>query len=207
MSILTFFLVIFVAIKITKLETRISLLLALILTYIVYSDKSITANISKISQKIWKTDKQNPGIPNILMKDWYLFWKDYLRDLVEHNKENYLDIMKSLKLFQQTYLETINGGDIPHQRLDNLAILQKEILNLLHSTIYSLQVSKKETLENILTNKLDFVKSELDFRMEEIRNFINDDWDKGNISYLSKPIYSKSLSTLPYNYSPNFDFF
>lgn len=209
MSILSFFLVIFIAIKITKLETRFSLMLAMILTYLVYSDKSLVGRVNTISDKIWNRNKpeNQPNIPTILMKDWYLFWKDYLRDIVEHNKENYLDIMKSLKRFQQIYLEVINGADVPHQRLENLGILQKEILNLLHSTVHSLPVTQKESLENILTQKLDFVKLELDFRMEEIRNFINNDWDNGNINYLSKPMYSNSLSTLPHNYSSNFDFY
>lgn len=204
MSILLIFLVIFIVIKVTQLETRFGFILAIILTYIVYSNKNIKDKITKI---VTKTSDKKPVIPSIIMKDWYLFWKDYLRDIAEHNKENYFDIMKELRHFQQIYLEIINGADVPHQRLENLNILQKEILNLLHSTIYTLPVTQKQILENILVSKLDFVKSELDERIEDIRNYINNDWDKGNIDYLSKPMYRNSLSTLPYNYSPNFNFY
>lgn len=204
MSILLFFLVIFIIIRITKLETKTTLLLSLIITYFVYSDRKILKQISSITTK--GTSKE-ATIPDIFMKDWYLFWKDYLNDIREHNRENYIDVMKTLRHFQQIYLETTNGADIPNQRYENLALLQKEILNILHSTIYSLPVTHKEKLENILNNKLEFVKKELDYRLEEIKNYINNEWDKGNINYLSKPIYKNELNTLPFNYSEKYNFY
>ena len=165
--------------------------------------------LSQVQNMTTKT-KQIIGIeeiPDIIMTDWYFYHKDYLKDIFEYNKENYIDIMKSLKHFQQIYLEIINGGNVPHQRLDNLTLLQKEILNMIHSTIYTLPVTKGEVLENILVEKLEKVKKELEFRLDEIRNFINEDWDKGNINYLSKPLHSNTLDGLSPNYSPNYDFY
>lgn len=206
MSILVFFLLILIIIKIFKVETKLSLLLALLITYLVYTDRTIFTKINDISD----TAQQKMGmdeIPNIIMKDWYYYMKDYLKDIGEYNKENYIDVMKALKHFQEVYLEIINGANVAHQRLDNLTLLQKEILNLLQSTIYSLPVTKNETLENNLLKKLEFVKTELDFRLEEIRNFINKDWDNGNINYLSKPIYPGTLGSIPPDYSPNYSFY
>lgn len=206
MSILIFFILILLIIKMFKLETRLSLILAILITYLVYSDKSILSKVQNIKFKTKNIENIN-DIPDIILSDWYDYYKDNLKDINEHNKENYNNIMKSLKLFQQIYLEIINGGNIPHQRLDNLKLLQKEILNIIHSTIYNLPVTKDETLENILSKKMDNIKEDLEFRAEEIRNFINKEWDNGNINYLSKPIYSNTLTGLAPDYSPNYNFY
>lgn len=206
MSILLFFILLLLIIKIFKLDTKLSILLALLITYVVYTNKSILSQVENITTKTKQTIGMEE-VPDIIMKDWYYYYKDYLKDISEYNKENYIDIMKSLKHFQQIYLEIINGANVPHQRLDNLTLLQKEILNMIHSTIYTLPVTKDEVLENILVEKLEKIKKELEFRLDEIRNFINDDWDKGNINYLSKPIYPNTLGGLAPEYSPNYDFF
>jgi hypothetical protein len=206
MSILAFFLLILIIIKIFKIETKLSLLLALLITYMIYTNKTIFTKMNNMSDTV----QQKMGIdevPNIIMKDWYYYLKNYLKDIANYNKENYIDVMRSLKHFQELYLEIINGANIAHQRLDNLTLLQKEILNLLHSTVYTLPVTQNETLENNMLKKLEFVKTELDFRLEEIRNFVNKDWDNGNINYLSKPVYPGTLTSIPSDHSPNYSFY
>lgn len=86
-------------------------------------------------------------------------------------------------------------------------MLQKEILNLLQSIVINLPVSQNETLENILDDKINKVKSELDFRMDEMRQIVNKDWNEGRITQFTKPIYPNQLTTLPSDYSPNFSFY
>jgi hypothetical protein len=206
MSILIFFLIILLLIKIVKLETKLSFLLALLITYAVYTNKSIKNQIKYLTNST-KKQLNMETIPEIFLKDWYKYWASYLRNITDYNKENYLDIMKSLKHFQQYYLEVINGSDLGHQKLDNMSLLQKEILNMMQSTVLSLPVSQGEQLENILIDKLEFLKKELEFRINEIRNYINNDWDSGNINNMTKPIYNNTLTSIPPDYSANYSFY
>jgi len=206
MSVLIFFLIILLLIKIVKLETKLSFLLALLITYIVYTNKFIKNQIITLTNST-KKQLNMETIPEIFLKDWYKYWAKYLRDITQYNKENYLDIMKSMKHFQQYYLEIINRSNLEHQKLDNMSLLQKEILNMMQSTVHSLPVSQGEQLENILIDKLDFLKKELEFRINEIRNYINNEWDRGNINNMSKPIHNNSLTSIPPDYSPNYSFY
>jgi hypothetical protein len=206
MSVLIFFLVILLLIKIVKLETKLSFLLALLITYGVYTNKSIKNQIKTLTNST-KKQLNMETIPEIFLTDWYKYWANYLRDITDYNKENYLDIMKSMKHFQKYYLEIINGSDLGHQKLDNMSLLQKEILNMMQSTVHSLPLSNGQHLENNLIDKLDFLKKELEFRIDEIRNYINNDWDNGNINNMTKPIHNNTLTSIPPDYSPNFSFY
>jgi len=211
MPILIYFLIILLIIRLTKLDTKFSILLAIVITYFSYKSTKISDTLTKITSTISGSSKSNKvskdNIPEIVTKEWYIYWRKYLADLKEYNHENYFDMMKSLKHFHQLYNEIFIGLDMPKQHIDNLVMLQKEILNLMQSTIHKLPVTRNETLENILNQKLYNLKEELDFRLKEMRDYVNKDWNAGKISYLSQPIYPNELSSLPVDYSSNFSFF
>jgi hypothetical protein len=208
MSILLYFLFVLLLVRLTKLETKFSILTAILITYVFYQHPSnIIDNIFKLKSKLSKNNTPTENIPEIISKEWYLYWKKYFNDIKEYNYENYFDIMKSLKHYHQLYNEIFSGLEMPKHHLDKLSMLQKEILNTIQSTIHNLPVTKNETLENILSLKLEHLKHELDYRLNEMRNFINKDWNTGQISYLSQPIYPNELNTIPSEYSTNFSFY
>lgn len=202
---LLFFLLLVVIIRWIQMETKITLIISIIIIYLIY--QSPNTIISQINDKVFSSKKEKDIIPEIYSQKWYHYWKTYFKDIKEHNDENYFDIMKALKHFHQTYNQVFTGVEMPQQHLDNLSLLEKEMLNLLHSTIHSLPATKGEKLDNILQEKIDHFQKELEWRMEDLRNFINKDWNEGKINNRSKPIYPGELATLPYQYSSNYHFY
>ena len=176
------------------------LLLFLILIFLLYRYRN-----SNIISKI--TGQPLSQIPEIITQDWYFYWRDYLNNIKEHNYDNYFNIMKSLKHFHQIYNQIYTGIDMPKQHLDNLSILQKEILNILQSTIYKLPTTPHEYYENKINKQINHLQKELDGRMTQLTQFINQDWNSGQINRLSAPVHPNELTSLPIDYSPNYSFF
>lgn len=207
MPILLYFFIVLLIIRLTKIETKLGILLALIITYLSYRSPQISNIIKSATSSVSSKDEKIESIPSIITKDWFIYWKEYFYDIKEYNHENYYDVMKSVKHFHQLYNQIFSGIELPAQHLDNLSMLQKEILNTLQSTIYSIPATKGETLDNILSKKIDHLKEELNVRIKELRKFINKDWNDGKISYQSTPIYPNTLVSLPSDYSSNYSFY
>jgi hypothetical protein len=212
MNIIVIFIGILFLIKLTKLESNYSILLAILITYTYYKHTSTVLQKNEtLTTDKYKNDDGNMEdyneIPHILNVEWVKYWKHYFKDLKEYNNETYFDVIKSLKYFYQLYNDIFNKVNNSSHQIENMAMLQKEILNLLQSIVINLPVTQQETLENILEVKINKIKNELDFRMDEMRQMVNKDWNEGRITQFTKPVYSDILESLPPDYSPNFSFY